>query len=81
MRLQTIPIRNELPLPATCSIADRIARWPSLMTAKVLAPMLDYDPKTLYAHAAAGKIPSIRMHGGIRFDPYDVAEWLRERAA
>jgi excisionase family DNA binding protein len=48
-----------------------------LLTIKDLAAQLRIKPSTLYAWAAQGKIPSLKIHGLIRFDQEAVTAWLR----
>lgn len=42
-----------------------------------LARILDVSIKKIYRMAAKGQIPSLRISSSIRFDPHDVAVWLR----
>lgn len=64
------------------SIADLLESMNRLLTAKELAPLLAMSKSTLYDRAKAGTIPSTSVGGSdVRFDPYLVAQWLRERTA
>ena len=47
-----------------------------LLTVRDLSQQLQIKPATLYAWAASGKIPSIKIHGVLRFDPKAVQDWL-----
>ncbi|CAI4030241.1 DNA-binding protein [Nitrospira tepida] len=47
-----------------------------LLTIRDLSRQLQIKPATLYAWAAAGKIPCLKIHGVLRFDPKAVQEWL-----
>jgi hypothetical protein len=51
------------------------------MKAKELAPLLAHDIKTIYAKAASGAIPSVKIAGSLCFDAYVIADWLRRKAA
>ena len=42
-----------------------------------LARILDVSIKKIYRMAAKGQIPSLKISSSIRFDPHDVAVWLR----
>jgi excisionase family DNA binding protein len=42
-----------------------------------LAAILGVDDKHIYRMAARGQLPSFRVGGAIRFDPHEVANWLR----
>lgn len=47
-----------------------------LLTIRDLAQQLQIKPATLYAWAASGKIPCLKIHGVLRFDPKSVQDWL-----
>ena len=63
------------------SIADTIARFGRLMTAKELAPLLGESPKTLYNRVKRGAMPATLIGSAVRFDPHITAEWLRSQSA
>ncbi len=42
-----------------------------------LTEILGVDDKHIYRMAAQGKLPSFRVGGAVRFDPQEVANWLR----
>jgi len=44
-----------------------------------LAAILGVDDKHIYRMAARGQIPSFRVGGAVRFDPQEVAKWLRTK--
>jgi excisionase family DNA binding protein len=44
-----------------------------------LAVILGVDDKHIYRMAARGQIPSFRVGRAVRFDPQEVAKWLREK--
>ena len=44
-----------------------------------LAAILGVDDKHFYRIAARGQLPSFRVGGAVRFDPQDVAKWLRTK--
>lgn len=44
-----------------------------------LACILGVDDKHIYRMAARGLLPSFRVGGAVRFDPQEIAKWLRER--
>ena len=47
-----------------------------LLTIRDLSQQLQIKPATLYAWAASGKIPCLKIHGVLRFDPKAVQDWL-----
>jgi len=49
-------------------IATEVARW------------LRVSPPTIYAWAATGKIPSVKMNGAIRFVRSDIEHWINDRS-
>ena len=50
----------------------------SLLTVKDLATRLQVKDKTVYAWASQGKIPSVKIHGVLRFDAIEIEQWLQE---
>jgi excisionase family DNA binding protein len=49
-----------------------------LLTVKDVAARLQVKPKTLYAWASEGKIPTIKINGVIRFDADEIEAWLEK---
>jgi excisionase family DNA binding protein len=62
-------------------MVEALANHQSLLTVKELADLLTISPKTLYARAKAGSIPTVHFFGSLRFDPMIIAGWLEERVA
>jgi excisionase family DNA binding protein len=46
-----------------------------------IARLLGVTPQHIYKMAASGSIPSFRVLGSVRFDPYAVASWLEDKQA
>ena len=46
-----------------------------------LTELLGVDDKHIYRMAARGQLPSFRVGGAVRFDPHEVANWLRAKYA
>ena len=44
-----------------------------------LCELLGVDDKHIYRMAARGSLPSFRVGGAVRFDPQEVAKWLRSK--
>jgi len=59
------------------SIADQIEKIGRALTARELSKYLSVSTVTIFKLASAGRIPSFRMGGCVRFDPRRVATWLR----
>lgn len=74
---RTFPTRDQEPV----SIATQIERCESLITPIQLALFLALSPKTIYAMAKAGTLPTVRLGASIRFCPTTTAKWLRDRSA
>lgn len=55
-------------IPSEILIATEVAQW------------LRLRPSTLYAWAATGKIPCIKMNGAIRFVRSDIEQWINDRS-
>ena len=47
-----------------------------LLDVSILSQLLHVKPCTLYAWAAQGRIPSIKMHGLVRFRRGDIERWI-----
>ncbi len=46
-----------------------------------LAELFGVTPQHIYRMAADGTIPSFRIAGAIRFDPEEIADWLRNKGS
>ncbi|HTF63924.1 MAG TPA: helix-turn-helix domain-containing protein [Edaphobacter sp.] len=44
-----------------------------------LAELLGVDDKHIYRMAARGQLPSFRVGSAVRFDPQELAKWLRSK--
>ena len=45
-----------------------------------VARILDVSIKKIYRMAALGQIPSLKISNSIRFDPHDIAAWMRSQS-
>jgi excisionase family DNA binding protein len=52
----------------------------SLLNVGEVAQMLCIKPRTVYVWVQARKIPFKRLNGFVRFDPDEIAEWVKERS-
>jgi excisionase family DNA binding protein len=50
-----------------------------LLTVEELADWLRLKPSTVYAWAASGKLPSVRIGNRLRFQRSDVLRWIEAR--
>jgi excisionase family DNA binding protein len=46
-----------------------------------VARILDVSIKKIYRMAAKGQIPSLKISNSIRFDPQEIAVWLRSQSS
>lgn len=61
-------------------IVDEIENFPGALKVSDLVKLLGFSKHAIYDFIEAGTIPCYRIGSGIRFDPRDTANWLRERA-
>ena len=59
------------------SLADQIEKTGHALTANDLEQILSVSHVTIFKHAKEGRIPSFRVGTCVRFDPKEVANWLR----
>lgn len=52
----------------------------TLVSVDTLSKLLSTSRKTLYKAIQAGHLPAYRI-GGIRLEPSEVAQWLRDRSS
>lgn len=58
------------------SIQETLRSLDHYVTADYLANLLKLNPRTIYLWARTGRMPSVRLHGVVRFDPVEAADWL-----
>jgi excisionase family DNA binding protein len=63
----------------TLSLPQRIEGFKRALTAAELAVLLAISPITIYKMAKTGRIPCFRIGTAVRFDPREIAEWLRDK--
>lgn len=61
-------------------LASMLDQMSGALTVSELVPILGYGRSALYEMTAVGRIPHYRIGSSIRFDPHEVARWLRARA-
>ncbi|MBZ5512594.1 MAG: helix-turn-helix domain-containing protein [Acidobacteriia bacterium] len=59
------------------NLLERLDRMDHAITAQALASLLGLSPITIYKLAARGDLPSLRIATCVRFDPRQVARYLR----
>jgi len=61
-------------------ITDRIERMPHALTVRELKELLQVSDQTIYRMIADKTIPFLIVRNSYRFDPKQIAEWLRQRS-
>lgn len=61
-------------------IADLIEKSPVALTVRDLADTLNLSGQTLYRMVSDQTIPFFTIRGSYRFDPKEIARWLRRRS-
>ena len=81
MELNTAAKNNVWPVdthPLGC--VDSLLRTQRMISVGKLSDIIGISDKQLYAIADRGEIPHYRIGRSLRFDPAEVALWLRERS-
>jgi excisionase family DNA binding protein len=61
------------------TIIEQIEKRSSALKVGEVAKLLEVTPQHIYGMASQGLIPSFRVGGAIRFDPQELATWLKSR--
>jgi excisionase family DNA binding protein len=76
----TIPpmaiIRAMLSPPA--DLASELDRRTCALGAKELMRLLGYEKSAFYQMCKDARIPHFRIGTSVRFDPHEIAQWMRE---
>jgi excisionase family DNA binding protein len=59
------------------NLIEKLEARSGAMKVAELCELLGVDDKHIYRMAARGALPSFHVGGAIRFDPQEVAKWLR----
>lgn len=59
------------------NLIEKLEARTGAMKVSELCELLGVDDKHVYRMAARGKLPSFHIGGSVRFDPQEVADWLR----
>ena len=63
------------------NLIERLETRTGAMKVAELCELLGVDDKHVYRMAARGKLPCFHVGGSVRFDPQEVANWLRMKYA
>ena len=61
-------------------LAEIIESKKEALRAAEVAKILDLSVKQIYRLASKGQIPVFKISSSIRFDPHDIALWLRNQS-
>jgi excisionase family DNA binding protein len=61
------------------NLIEQLEARSGAMKVAELCELLGVDDKHIYRMAARGSLPSFRVGGAVRFDPQEVAKWLRSK--
>ncbi len=61
------------------TIIETLAARKGYMNASDVAELLGENIYTIYRRVKRGRMPAVRTGFGIKFDPAELAAWLRER--
>jgi predicted DNA-binding transcriptional regulator AlpA len=59
------------------TLIERLEKETGALRARDVARLFQVTHQHIYKMAAAGAMPSFRVAGAIRFDPHELANWLR----
>jgi excisionase family DNA binding protein len=62
------------------TLADLVEQKKEALRVEDVAHILDISTKQIYKMAAKGQIPSMKIANCVRFDPHDIATWLRSQS-
>ena len=64
------------------SIIDVLEKAEHALTVAEVAKLLNISPRTIYHYVASGSIPgAVKIGSAVRFDPTELAGWLRKKAS
>jgi excisionase family DNA binding protein len=61
-------------------LLEMLSKRTSALKVAEVADMFGVTQQHIYKMAASGQLPSFRIAGAVRFDPEDLAQWLRKKA-
>jgi excisionase family DNA binding protein len=71
-------IIRAMPNPPA-DLASALDRRTCALCARELMRLLGYEKSAFYQMCKDARIPHFRIGTSIRFDPHEIAQWLRER--
>jgi excisionase family DNA binding protein len=77
--VQKWPVTSRQAGPPYLTVADQIQDVDHALDATELARLLGCCRVTIFNHARAGRIPCFRVGTLLRFNPGEIAKWLRSQ--
>lgn len=62
------------------SLAEIVENKKEALRVEELARILDVSIKEIYKLAAKGQIPRIKIANCVRFDPHEIADWIKNQS-
>ncbi len=72
-------LTREDPDKKTVGLADCLEGNTHALLVTDVAELLNISERQVYKLAAAHRIPCFKIGGSIRFDPFAISEWLRQK--
>lgn len=63
------------------TLADVVEQKKEALRVEDVAHILHISIKQIYKMASKGQIPSMKIANCVRFDPHDIASWLRSQSS
>ena len=79
--MKVLTLRRPEQQETKLDLVGQIRNQKSALSARKLAEILSCTSSYILKSAKAGKIPSYRIGGMVRFDPIHTADWLETKAA
>ena len=73
------PLTGEDAGKKTAGLADCLEGNTQALIVTDVAELLNISARQVYKLAAAHRIPCFKIGGSIRFDPFAISEWLRQK--
>lgn len=61
------------------SLVEIVREKQEALRVRDLVQLLGVSQQQIYKMAAKGEIPSFKVANAVRFDPQEIADWLREK--
>ena len=79
--VEAIEVMNGELSQKTMGLADSLRARTSALNVSDIAELLNVSERQVYKLVAEHRIPCFKIGGSIRFDPFAIAIWLRQKMA